>query len=156
VPGLGRFETELSPDAISSGDFHYLPEKRLEQKPHIFRMIYAYFSCACRTGVIVSIGCMFSMEFLLNPQKMTNYVKNLALVGAFSWIGFLTLIIALGALLAGMWLDAQWGTKPVFTVGLLILSIPINIFLQFRAALNVAKQIQSGMPAPQSDTQKDE
>jgi F0F1-type ATP synthase assembly protein I len=96
------------------------------------------------------------MEFLLNPQKTTNYVKNLALVGAFSWIGFLTLIIALGALLGGMWLDAQWGTKPIFTVGLLILSIPINIFLQFRAALNVAKQIQSGMPAPTSDTKKEE
>jgi F0F1-type ATP synthase assembly protein I len=101
---------------------------------------------------------MQAMEFPLNSQKNVTYIKNLALVGAFSWIGFLTLVIAVSALLGGMWLDAQWGTKPIFTVGLLIASIPLNIYIQFRTAINVAKQIQAGMPNSdsKSEPQKDE
>jgi F0F1-type ATP synthase assembly protein I len=98
------------------------------------------------------------LEQYLNSRKNPNYVKNLALVGALSWIGFVTLIIAVGALLGGLWLDAHFGTKPLFTVLLLILSIPINIYFQFRVAMNLVKQIQTEMPNPASKSiaQEDE
>mgnify|MGYP006966061632 FL=1 len=41
------------------------------------------------------------------------------------------MLIVIAAVLFGMFLDAQFGTKPWLTVGLLIASIPLSLVLMF-------------------------
>ncbi len=43
-----------------------------------------------------------------------------------------TLVVIFAGLFIGLWLDALLHTKPVFTLTLTILSIPVTIFLIFR------------------------
>lgn len=47
-----------------------------------------------------------------------------ALVGQ---VGCFTLVIIMGAVLGGLWLDARFASKPAFTIGLVLLSIPVSI-----------------------------
>jgi F0F1-type ATP synthase assembly protein I len=42
-------------------------------------------------------------------------------------VGCLTSFFLIAALFGGIWLDSQFNTKPVFTIGLLIISIPITL-----------------------------
>ena len=46
-------------------------------------------------------------------------------------VGCLTLVVIFIALFAGMWLDKAMDTKPLFTIGLLIGSVPVTLFLMF-------------------------
>lgn len=62
-------------------------------------------------------------------------------------VGCFTLVIVFVALLVGIWLDSQIGRKGPFTVGLLLLSIPISLFVMVRIALGSVHMIQ---PPPRS------
>jgi F0F1-type ATP synthase assembly protein I len=42
-------------------------------------------------------------------------------------VGCLTLIIIIGSVLAGLWLDANFHTKPLFTLALLLAGIPLSV-----------------------------
>jgi F0F1-type ATP synthase assembly protein I len=42
-------------------------------------------------------------------------------------VGCLTLIIILASVLAGLWLDANFHTKPLFTLVLLLAGIPVSV-----------------------------
>jgi MFS-type transporter involved in bile tolerance (Atg22 family) len=72
---------------------------------------------------------------------------QMALLGVIGQVGCLTLVIILVALVAGLWLDNQFQTRPLFTIILVIASMPITIFLMFRVVLSFAPRIQnlSGM-----------
>ena len=72
---------------------------------------------------------------------------QMALLGVIGQVGCLTLVIILVALVAGLWLDNQFQTRPLITIILVIVSMPITIFLMFRVVLSFAPRIQnlSGM-----------
>ncbi|HOW91065.1 MAG TPA: AtpZ/AtpI family protein [Anaerolineaceae bacterium] len=61
----------------------------------------------------------------ISPQEK----KNMLLVALLGQIGVLTLVIVLAAAFGGLALDAKLGTKPWFTIGLLIASIPVSLFI---------------------------
>ena len=42
-------------------------------------------------------------------------------------VGCLTLVLLLAAIFIGIWLDGRFGTRPMFTLGLAIGSIPVTI-----------------------------
>lgn len=63
-------------------------------------------------------------------------------MGILAQVGCLTLTIILVALLAGLWLDGQFSSRPLFTVGLVVLSIPITLFLMYRVVMRSASRIQ--------------
>jgi F0F1-type ATP synthase assembly protein I len=44
-------------------------------------------------------------------------------------VGCLTLIIILASVFGGSWLDKTFGTKPVFTLALLIAGVPVSVIL---------------------------
>lgn len=46
------------------------------------------------------------------------------------------------ALFVGLWLDAQFGLKGPFTVGMVIISVPITLFVVFRIVLGLLKRIE--------------
>lgn len=53
------------------------------------------------------------------------------LAAAAGQVGCLTLVIVIAAVLGGIALDAKYGTKPWFTIGLLLVSIPVSLVLMF-------------------------
>lgn len=53
------------------------------------------------------------------------------LAAAAGQVGCLTLVIVIAAVLGGIALDTKFGTKPWFTLGLLLVSIPVSLVLMF-------------------------
>ncbi len=57
-------------------------------------------------------------------------------------IGCFTLVVILGALALGLWLDGRLGTRPWFTLGLMLASIPVSLAALVRVALATARRAQ--------------
>jgi hypothetical protein len=70
------------------------------------------------------------------PQKPTSNIYTLGftpmLVGGEA--GCLTLFIVILALVVGLWLDRTYNTRPMFTIILLLGSVPFSLFLTFWVA----------------------
>lgn len=71
------------------------------------------------------------------------HALQMALLVVIGQVGCLTLVIILVALVAGLWLDNQFQTRPLFTIILIIVSMPITIYLMFRVVLTFAPRIQN-------------
>ncbi len=79
------------------------------------------------------------------PEKQgknnLQYAYNLTLASIAGQVGCLTLIIIFGALFAGLWLDGRMDSKPMFTILLLVGSVPVTLFLMFRVVKSATKRI---------------
>lgn len=75
------------------------------------------------------------------------------MTGLLGQVGCLTVIVILAALAAGMWLDRQFGTRPTFTLILVLGSIPVSIYLMVRVLQSGMNRIQPpGRPeGPEDD-----
>jgi F0F1-type ATP synthase assembly protein I len=73
--------------------------------------------------------------------------QGLRLVGRASGVGIsagcLTAIGTLLALFLGLWLDEQFGTRPMFTLGLVLASVPITLILMTWWVLREARRISA-------------
>ncbi len=58
-----------------------------------------------------------------------------ALVGIAGQAGCVTLVVVVVALIAGLWLDRQLGSRPVMTLILVVASIPVSVILMLRMVL---------------------
>jgi hypothetical protein len=76
-------------------------------------------------------------------------IRNLAYAGVAALVGLVCLFIVFTALFLGLWLDAQFRVRGVFTIILLILSVPISLFSMLRLALWAVRKIQ-----PQQDQEQ--
>jgi F0F1-type ATP synthase assembly protein I len=70
---------------------------------------------------------------------------GLALASMVSQVGCVTIVIVLGALVVGLWLDRTFDTQPLFTILLLLGSIPVSLYTLVRIAFSAAAQLT---PAP--------
>lgn len=89
-----------------------------------------------------------------NPDQFNRdkarYTLNLMLVGIAGLVGLLTLIIVLVALFAGLWLDNYFNSRPYFTLGLVLGSVPVTLvvmvilvkFITSRVRLSGAKKFR--------------
>ncbi len=57
-------------------------------------------------------------------------------------VGCLTVLLILGALGAGLWLDARFDTRPLFTLVLVLGSVPVTIYLLFRIVMAGMRRLQ--------------
>jgi hypothetical protein len=75
----------------------------------------------------------------INQQRQTppQSTINLALASVAGIGGCLVLIVVMAALFGGLWLDSALGTKPLFTLLLVIGSVPVSIFLMYRVAMSI-------------------
>jgi MFS-type transporter involved in bile tolerance (Atg22 family) len=65
-----------------------------------------------------------------NPAENREPNKfNFTLAAVVGQVGCLTLVIVLAALFGGMWLDSYFDTRPMITVGLMIVSIPVTLLV---------------------------
>lgn len=77
----------------------------------------------------------------MREPKQPSRVKNLSYAMLAGQAGCASLILIFIALFVGMWLDAQFGLRGPFTIGLLLFSIPISLFAMVRIALGMISQI---------------
>jgi hypothetical protein len=77
------------------------------------------------------------------PQKpATNiYTMGFTPMVVGGEVGCLTLIIVILALVVGLWLDRTFGTRPMFTIILLLGSAPFSLFLTFWVATRSIKRM---------------
>ncbi len=67
----------------------------------------------------------------LKPGEPSDKQKilNTTVISAAAQVGCLTFVIILGAVFLGLWLDSRFGTKPWWTIGLVLGSIPVSIIV---------------------------
>jgi F0F1-type ATP synthase assembly protein I len=58
------------------------------------------------------------------------------------WVAGLTLVIIFAGLFAGIMLDRVLNSKPLFTIGLILASIPLTIYATFRVVKTASSRIQ--------------
>jgi F0F1-type ATP synthase assembly protein I len=66
------------------------------------------------------------------PENRSNNRFNTILATVVGQVGCLTPLILLGALFAGLWLDRQFETKPLFTILFIVGSAPVSVFVLYR------------------------
>lgn len=64
-------------------------------------------------------------------------------------IGCMAVVITLGALILGLWLDGLLHTSPWLTIILLLVSMPLSVFVVFRFALRAARQLNERNAKPE-------
>ncbi len=82
--------------------------------------------------------------------------KNLTLVVIAAQAGCATLLIVFPALFIGLWLDAQMGQRGPFTIGLLILSVPLSLYLMVRIALGAVRRMVPRLPEREAPPESEE
>ena len=66
------------------------------------------------------------------PENRSNNRFNTILATVVGQVGCLTPLILIGALFAGLWLDRQFDTKPLFTILFIVGSAPISVFVLYK------------------------
>ena len=61
-----------------------------------------------------------------------QYAKNLTFAGVAGLAGLITLLIVIVAMLLGIWLDRLLDTNHGFTIGLILGSVPLTVFVMLR------------------------
>ena len=67
---------------------------------------------------------------------------NMMIAALAGQVGCLTLVIVLAAVLGGLALDARLGTRPWFTIGLVVASVPVSLILMFFIARKTVAKIR--------------
>lgn len=75
--------------------------------------------------------------------KGRQYALNLTLAAVAGQVGCLTLVIVLSVLFLGLWLDSRMQTKPLFTVALLVLSVPVTVAVMFWVVRAATAKLQT-------------
>ena len=81
-------------------------------------------------------------------QDRGQYALNMTLAAVAGQVGCLTLTIIIVTLFGGLWLDNTLGTRPLFTVLLLIGSIPVTIILMFWVVRKATAHIKPAHEEP--------
>ena len=71
---------------------------------------------------------------MTQTEPKDRNIINTVLVVMIGQVGCLTLVILLLSVLGGLWLDNRFGTKPILTIVLLLLGIPVSVFLMIVVA----------------------
>ncbi|WP_119068211.1 AtpZ/AtpI family protein [Aggregatilinea lenta] len=79
-----------------------------------------------------------------NPQA--QYVRNLTLAAVAGQAGCSSVVLIFLALFAGLFLDAQFDTHPVLTIGLVLIAIPVSLYVMVRLLLSSVGAIQTAPP----------
>ena len=75
-------------------------------------------------------------------EDRKQYAYNLTMAAVAGQVGCLTLVIIFGALIAGLWLDRSFATKPLFTILFMIASMPVTLYVMFRVVQCATNRIR--------------
>jgi hypothetical protein len=85
------------------------------------------------------------------PVDSKTKIFNLTLASVAGQVGCLTLLIVIGALFGGLWLDNRFDTKPMYTVGLMVASIPISLGVMLFVVRVAISKIKTSQPQGNPD-----
>ena len=77
------------------------------------------------------------------PENNSKDRFNTILATVVGQVGCLTPVILLGALFAGLWLDRQFETKPLFTILFIVGSAPISVFVLYRIVRTATAKLKT-------------
>ena len=90
-----------------------------------------------------------------SPDNKTALNKfNLTLAVVAGLVGFLTVVIILVSFIAGRWLDKQFDYGAVFTVTLMVASVPVTLIVMFWVVKSVTARF--ARPPVQKSKQEEE
>ena len=69
-----------------------------------------------------------------SEQNSRDGMISTLLIVVIGQVGCLTLVVILASVVGGLWLDNTFGTKPVFTLALLLAGIPLSVILMLYAS----------------------
>ncbi len=86
-------------------------------------------------------------------KKSAQNAFSMTLVAVVGQVGCVTLVVILGAILLGIWLDGRLQTKPMFTIGLAIASIPVTLVAMIWIVRSATSrlQVKSGKNSDRSE-----
>ena len=94
-----------------------------------------------------------------NVKKVTDkkqYTFNLALAAVASQVGCVTIVIVVGTLILGLWLDRQlFDTFPLFTAILMVASVPITVILMLWIVRSATSRIRPSTDPISENSQED-
>ncbi len=89
------------------------------------------------------------------PENRSNNRFNTILATVVGQVGCLTPLILLGALFAGLWLDRQFETKPLFTIIFIVGSAPVSIFVLYRIVRSATGKLKVDNQVKNSEEDSD-
>ena len=89
-----------------------------------------------------------------NDHQQVAFVAVLATTVA--QVGCVTVFVILGALVVGLALDRTFDTRPLFTLLLVLASIPVSLYLLVQVALSGAAQLTPPTPKEEEKESSDE
>lgn len=78
-----------------------------------------------------------------SDKNRKDFAFNLALSVVVGQVGCLTLVIILAALFGGLWLDRYMDTRPLFTVILMVASVPLTLVMMFWVVKKATSKFQA-------------
>ena len=63
------------------------------------------------------------------------------ILGVMAQVGVASLLIVLVSVFGGLWLDEQFGTKPLFTAILVLAGIPVTIVVMYKIARRTVARV---------------
>ena len=79
---------------------------------------------------------------MAQSEQKGRGILNTLLVVLIGQVGCLTLVIILASVFGGLWLDKTFGTKPVFTMILLLAGIPVSVFVMLTVARRTLERLK--------------
>jgi F0F1-type ATP synthase assembly protein I len=75
------------------------------------------------------------------PKNDNSY--NMTLAAVVGQVGCITPVILIGALFAGLWLDRQFETKPLFTILFIVGSAPVSVYVLYRIVKSATGRLKT-------------
>jgi len=82
-------------------------------------------------------------------------ILNVTVLSVAAQVGCLTFVIILGAVFLGLWLDSRFGTRPWWTAGLVLGSIPVSLIVMLLVVRLAVSKINTKSDSAQT-TQPEE
>jgi F0F1-type ATP synthase assembly protein I len=77
-----------------------------------------------------------------NPQPQDKQrLVNMTVIALVGQVGCLTLLIVLGAVFLGMWIDSRMNSRPVGTIILVAVSVPLAIFVMLKVVRGTLRKL---------------
>jgi F0F1-type ATP synthase assembly protein I len=92
----------------------------------------------------------------MSDANRSQFNFSIAVAVVLGLVGCLTLAILFAALFGGLWLDNQLDSKPIFTVGLLIVSVPVTLIVMFWVVRKVSARYMPQDKKQANPAQEDE
>lgn len=89
-------------------------------------------------------------------EQKGRSILNTLLIVMIGQVGCLTLVIILASVFGGLWLDKTFGTKPVFTLAMLVAGIPVSVLVMLSVARRTLARLKKKVESESKTLSKED